>query len=485
MSERVAEARPRPIRGSAPEAPRTQHSLERGLPDATNTAHDTTANTAHHAPEPPPPGVAFGSLAGARDIFLELDSPTPRPFVYLIRGRSGTGKTALLNAVRLRLADRGIRTLDRPEAPAEQQVLIVDDAHLLSPPHLDRLCAATEERGLSMIAATQPRPHHPGLRELTAAVHRHGRVVELRPLGPSGMTPFARELGLPVPTRVADRIHRRTGGIRGGVVVALLAACAARRDEMDSAVDAALSDWIHTQLTALDPALSDTLAVAAAGAGFDPDELGGILGLEAHAAQDLIDRARATALVTDADLLLADAITPLRETLGEQRFHAILHRLCTARLAAGRLSAHTALTLAEFGVRDSRLAELLATTAERAGTEAARYAAAAVAGGADPGLLARCGTPTAPCAEPADRGDSQRPRPNPEIEPAGRLTDREQEIAELVLLGLTYREIGARLYISAKTVEHHIARIRHRIGAGSRAELLSMLRAMGQGMPST
>ncbi len=50
-----------------------------------------------------------------------------------------------------------------------------------------------------------------------------------------------------------------------------------------------------------------------------------------------------------------------------------------------------------------------------------------------------------------------------------------------MLLGLTYREIGARLYISAKTVEHHVARIRRRLGAGSRSELLAMLRAMGYG----
>ncbi|WP_169810556.1 LuxR C-terminal-related transcriptional regulator, partial [Nocardia arthritidis] len=61
------------------------------------------------------------------------------------------------------------------------------------------------------------------------------------------------------------------------------------------------------------------------------------------------------------------------------------------------------------------------------------------------------------------------------------LSEREREVAELVLLGLTYREIGARLYISAKTVEHHVARIRRRVGARSRSELLSMLRAMGHG----
>ncbi|NMN99118.1 LuxR family transcriptional regulator [Nocardiaceae bacterium YC2-7] len=65
----------------------------------------------------------------------------------------------------------------------------------------------------------------------------------------------------------------------------------------------------------------------------------------------------------------------------------------------------------------------------------------------------------------------------------GPLSDREGEVADLLVLGLTYREVGSRLYISAKTVEHHVARIRRRLGAGSRSELLSMLRAMGHGMP--
>ncbi|QNI05383.1 LuxR family transcriptional regulator [Mycobacterium kubicae] len=63
--------------------------------------------------------------------------------------------------------------------------------------------------------------------------------------------------------------------------------------------------------------------------------------------------------------------------------------------------------------------------------------------------------------------------------PAGSpLSDREREVAELLLLGLPYRDIGGQLFISAKTVEHHVARIRRRLGAGSRSEMLSMLRAM-------
>ena len=63
--------------------------------------------------------------------------------------------------------------------------------------------------------------------------------------------------------------------------------------------------------------------------------------------------------------------------------------------------------------------------------------------------------------------------------PAGTaLSEREREVAELLLRGLPYRDIGAQLFISAKTVEHHVARIRRRLGAQSRSEMLSMLRAI-------
>lgn len=70
------------------------------------------------------------------------------------------------------------------------------------------------------------------------------------------------------------------------------------------------------------------------------------------------------------------------------------------------------------------------------------------------------------------------PQPGSSMPPSSRLSDREREVAELLLQGLPYRDIGSQLFISAKTVEHHVARIRRRLGAESRSELLSMLRAI-------
>ncbi|WP_026426035.1 helix-turn-helix transcriptional regulator [Actinokineospora inagensis] len=57
-----------------------------------------------------------------------------------------------------------------------------------------------------------------------------------------------------------------------------------------------------------------------------------------------------------------------------------------------------------------------------------------------------------------------------------RLSGRELQVAELVLAGMTYKQVGDRLFISAKTVEHHMARMRSRLGATSRGDLLAQLR---------
>lgn len=70
------------------------------------------------------------------------------------------------------------------------------------------------------------------------------------------------------------------------------------------------------------------------------------------------------------------------------------------------------------------------------------------------------------------------PEPASSMPTWARLSDREREVAELVLQGMPYRDIGNQLLISAKTVEHHVARIRRRLGAESRSEMLSMLRAL-------
>jgi DNA-binding CsgD family transcriptional regulator len=58
------------------------------------------------------------------------------------------------------------------------------------------------------------------------------------------------------------------------------------------------------------------------------------------------------------------------------------------------------------------------------------------------------------------------------------LTRREAEILGLLVAGKPDREIAEALAVSVRTVEHHVARIRQRLGAGTRAELLAKLRGL-------
>jgi two-component system response regulator NreC len=62
--------------------------------------------------------------------------------------------------------------------------------------------------------------------------------------------------------------------------------------------------------------------------------------------------------------------------------------------------------------------------------------------------------------------DSERRREN------DGLTGREREVVRLVALGHTNHEIAERLVLSVRTVETHRSRIQHRLGLGSRAEIV-------------
>jgi DNA-binding NarL/FixJ family response regulator len=61
-----------------------------------------------------------------------------------------------------------------------------------------------------------------------------------------------------------------------------------------------------------------------------------------------------------------------------------------------------------------------------------------------------------------------RPGPGPRLE--GTLTRREAEVLELLGHGLSNPQISDRLYISRKTVEHHVSNILAKLGLRSRAE---------------
>lgn len=171
---------------------------------------------------------------------------------------------------------------------------------------------------------------------------------------------------------------------------------------------------------------------------------------------------------TDSRLLLADA------------------DLAAGRLAAARLDsagARLALERAESHLRDGErplvaaivaleLAAVLADAGDRGG--AIERANAALTG------FERLGA--VPLADRANAllrsfGLSTRASRRGPAAAVGELTERERQVLALIREGCTNAEIGQRLYISAKTAEHHVGRLLGKLGVRSRAEAAAIAAA--------
>ena len=90
------------------------------------------------------------------------------------------------------------------------------------------------------------------------------------------------------------------------------------------------------------------------------------------------------------------------------------------------------------------------------------------------------------CARELHPNEGMRKAPRPDDEDRSSaspsehvvLSERELDVARLVLQGKTYAEIGETIFISPRTAEHHIAHIRRRLGATSRSDLIAKLRVV-------
>lgn len=71
---------------------------------------------------------------------------------------------------------------------------------------------------------------------------------------------------------------------------------------------------------------------------------------------------------------------------------------------------------------------------------------------------------------------SYRPRGEGTVPLADRLTDRQLEIIELLLQGLTYREIGETIFISERTVKYHVSKIKEALDVHTQEQLIARAR---------
>ena len=63
------------------------------------------------------------------------------------------------------------------------------------------------------------------------------------------------------------------------------------------------------------------------------------------------------------------------------------------------------------------------------------------------------------------------PRPQTRGNAAG-LTERQQEVAGLLVRGMTNAEIAQRMVVSVRTVDHHVTAVLTKLGVSSRREVI-------------
>ncbi|MCK6079003.1 helix-turn-helix transcriptional regulator [Microbacterium sp. EYE_5] len=168
-----------------------------------------------------------------------------------------------------------------------------------------------------------------------------------------------------------------------------------------------------------------------------------------------------------------DALAPHAHAL----LDAAAHSPFAARLAtAGRVWTDVLAGRVDVAAVQSAARDLAVHGLAWDGARLAAHGAARTEDRAVSAQLLACARDLHPVQGPRSPHPGDEPAELPQ--PGSVLSAREADVARLVLQGKTYIEIGQSLFISPRTAEHHIARIRRRVEATSRSDLLTKLRAM-------
>lgn len=98
-----------------------------------------------------------------------------------------------------------------------------------------------------------------------------------------------------------------------------------------------------------------------------------------------------------------------------------------------------------------------------------------------PGLAAKVLGEFSRMAEPASGEDAAPRTAGPGPSPDEPLSPRQVEVLTLVAQGLSYKEVGARVFLSPRTVKYHMAEIMRKLHLKNRAQVLSAARAVIEG----
>jgi DNA-binding CsgD family transcriptional regulator len=296
----------------------------------------------------------------------------------LVLGGIGSGKTTALEAVRKTLRANGTTLLARVPKPGEapDAAIVIDDAQLLSPAELDVLNELAGDPARTVVVSAEPLAHERALNALTTTLSRQHPPIQLAPMTPREINEALARAGVPgtqVPALIAS-----TGGIPL-LVYSALSALASGGDPVRAAM-VALSE----RLRRLDEHLLDTLLLCSLSPELGPDDIAAALELPGDAAAVLMDRARASGLLSASlhPRFIDTLHRCLTRLVGAARHRETECRLLRSQIESSTLSTELALKLAEHGTVDDLLAaELIHRAASAGPRQAARlYRAAARAG---------------------------------------------------------------------------------------------------------
>ncbi|TMC07002.1 MAG: response regulator transcription factor [Chloroflexi bacterium] len=92
------------------------------------------------------------------------------------------------------------------------------------------------------------------------------------------------------------------------------------------------------------------------------------------------------------------------------------------------------------------------------------------------GAAARCTWRAPPACGGSRFLDRSRAR---QVPPIGDLTRREEEVLQLVCLGLRNSDVAQRLHVAESTVEFHMSRVLAKLGVRNRVEAVDRALALG------
>jgi DNA-binding CsgD family transcriptional regulator len=353
------------------------------------------------------PDSAEASLAGllpAQALYNAVCADPSAPLTISVVGPGGCGKSALLAALRQAYVVAGLTVVGAGAVavgfkPSSDVAVLVDDAHQLDGPDLDRLCRLTLSSDVRLVVAYRPWPRKPELVQLEDALGGQRSPVLLDRLDRRGIQiRCAALLDEPLSAAVIDLLYEQTGGVPmllDRVVDSLRTG--GRLDGDRPELPPEVVDRVHHSLGRLVPQLRALLLAVGLGAAPDPEILAEVLALDLAVVTDLLAMAQASSLVLGEGRVIPLVQRAMVTGAAPGTRRVVQRLVLAAHLERGRPVLDLAHQLVETGARGSDLAAVFeaagdAALSESTGSDAAARAvqlyAQAVTAGADSASLA-------------------------------------------------------------------------------------------------